>query len=292
MAWKKSRRGFAKDFPDLAYLPRRRSGWDWTLAALGYAARRDIQGGKPDLSAWAARHGLPPSARARDLGEEVAILWHGTSRARADKIAEHGLFSKGGLWTTSDPTIAHSFTRGRSERFATEGAMVCLVMDRRDYAFEHDFVVEGPGNIFRFHRGLPPDVVEYVLFHEEARFFGPRRARRPAPWPSAKFKKREGDWAPAQKAPVRYSDTAAYSTVREFAELCVDRLLAELGELRAVEIFSTLYALIRPWDALTHEDVLALIEEKCAPARRRQKARTLRARAASPADHRRSRRSP
>ena len=150
MAWKKNKRVGTQGLPDLVYLPKDRCGWDWTLAALAYAARRRIEGGKPDLAAWAARHGLPPSGRARGYGEDAAILWHGTSRARAEKIAEHGLFSKGGLWTTSDPTIAHGYTRGRSERFAADGAMVCLVMDRRGYAFEQDFVVEGPGTIFRF----------------------------------------------------------------------------------------------------------------------------------------------
>jgi len=279
MAWKKNRAKGLKDFPDLQYVPRDRCGWDTTLSALAYGARREIEGGKPDLAAWAARHGLPPSARARSLGDEVAVLWHGTSRARAEKIAEHGLFSKGGLWTTSDPFIAHSFTRGRSERFAIEGAMVCLVMDRRQYEHERDFAIEGAGKIFRFHRGLPPELVEYVLFHEEARFFGPARAKQPARWPSAKLKRREGKWAPAQKAPVRYSDAASYSTVREFAELCVDRLLSELGEVAAIEVFSTLYALISPWDALEHAEVFDVIDEKCvARRRRRSKVPTFRAR--------------
>jgi hypothetical protein len=282
MGWKKRKKPFVKDFPDVAYLPPERTGWDFTLAALAYGARREIECGKPDLGRWAARHGLPPSARASDLGEDAAILWHGTSRARADKIAEHGLFSKGGLWTTSDPRIAHAFTRGRSERFAAEGAMVCLVMDRRVYAAERDFVVEGGGDVFRFHKGLPADVVEYVLVHGEGRFLGPGPASAPAPWPSGKFKKRGGEWVPLQKPPARYSDAASYSTAAEFAGLCLRRLLDELGEVAAVEVFSALYSLIEPWEALTHEDVFDLIEEHCERGRRRGKIQALRPRGARP----------
>ena len=273
MVWKKNKRLAAQGLPDLAWVPKQRCGWDCTLIAHAYAMRRAIEGGKPDLAAWAARHGLPASAKYLALGEEVAILWHGTSRARAGKIAEHGLFSKGGLWTTSNPTIAHSFTRGRSERFATEGAMVCLVMDRREYEFERDFVVEGNGGIFRFHKGLPAHVVEYVLFHEAVQFFG-ERAPAAAPWPAAKFKKREGRWTPVQKTPARYDDEHGYSTPREFAELCVRRLLADLEVIGAIEIFAMLYSLITPRDAITHDDVFELIEDVCKPLRKRQKLRT------------------
>ena len=77
---------------DLQYLPRQRCGWDCTLASLAYAARTVIEGARPDLAAWAARHGVSASARYRELESDALVLWHGTSRERAGKIAEHGLF--------------------------------------------------------------------------------------------------------------------------------------------------------------------------------------------------------
>jgi hypothetical protein len=267
MTWKPNRKLVSRGFKDLEYLPKERCGWDCTLASLSYGVRIDVERRLPDLSAWAERHGMPASARHQDLGSDALILWHGTSRERADKIAEHGLFHKRGLWTTSDPKIAHSYCRSRSERFATEGAVVCLVLGRGDVVEGRDYALEHNGNILRFHQGLPPDVVEYVLVHEEIRFIGQARARRRSPWPSAKFKKRSGSWVPVQKTPVRYSDAAGYCTAQEFAEICVDRLLSELSEVTALDVFSTLYTRIAPCDAHTHHDVFDVIDRRCVAGR-------------------------
>jgi hypothetical protein len=278
MPWQRNKRLMAEGFRDLQYLPRDRCGWDMTLASLAFNARLTVERRPPDLAAWAARHGLPASGRYVALGPDALVLWHGTSRPRAEKIAEHGFFHKGGLWTAVDPFISHSFCRTRSDRFATEGAVVCAVVDRRTIVEGRDFSVENAGEIMRFHHGLPPDLVEYVLLHREVRFTGRDAARRPSPWPGAKFRKEHGRWVPVQKTPVRYSDSAAYSTLEEFARLSLDRLLAALGEVTALEVFSALYAAVRPWDALAHDDVLALIEDRCTEGRKRGKFQTFRAR--------------
>jgi len=278
MPWKANKKLVSQGLGDLEYLPRERCGWDNTLACLAFGMRMDIERRAPDLNAWAARHGVPPSAKYRDLGRDALVLWHGTSRERAGKIARHGLFHKRGLWTAIHPGIPHSFCRGRSERFATEGAVVCILLDRRELSEGRNFEVQGKGdNVIRFHHGLPADVVEYVLLREQIRFTGKHRARHPAPWPAPKFKKRSGAWVPIQKAPARYSHSASYSSAQQFAAICVDRLLEELVEVTALEIFSCVYAAATPWDALSHQEILDAIGEKCAPFRRRGKHKTFHA---------------
>jgi len=278
MGWKRNRK-LAADFPDLQYLPKARCGWDCTLASLAFGVRRDILGGSPDLSAWAARHGVAASARYQELGPDARVLWHGTSRSRADKIAEHGLFHKRGLWTTLNPFIAHGFCRGRAERFGADGAVVCLVLNRSALEPGRDFSVEGKGDIFRFHHGLPPELVEYVLVNEEIRFTGRERASRPKPWQRGVFKKREGEWEPAQQTPVRYSDAASYSSLEEFTAICLDQLLTALGEITALELFSCLYACVQPWDALPHAEIFEMIESRYVPRHRRARWQTFAARA-------------
>jgi hypothetical protein len=278
VAWKANKRLVKEGFPDLEYLPRERTGWNATLTSLAFAVRRDIGRAPPDLGAWAARHGVAPSGRWAAVGPDALVLWHGTSRERADKIREHGLFHKKGLWTTLDPRVAHGYCRGRSERFATEGAMVCIVLDPGEVAEGQHYDTESKGDILRFHQGLPPDVVEYVLVADEIRFTGPRRARRPTPWPKGRFKRRGGEWVPVSRPPVRYSDEASYATLEEFVGLTMDRLLEELGAAAAIEVFSMLYALVEPWDALEHDVVFDLLEERCIPDVRRAKWRTFRAR--------------
>jgi hypothetical protein len=274
MPWKKNKKGLARTYPDLEYLPRARCGWDATLAALAFSWRRRLAEAPPDLAAWAARHGVPASQRYLDLGSDAFVLWHGTSRARAEKIVEHGLFHKRGLWTTLEPQIAHGFTRGRSERFGTDGAMVCIVLDHRTVERGRDYDVEGKGDIFRFQHGLPAEVVEYVLVAEEIRFLGRERASRPAPWPAARLSKRDGGWVPVQQVPVRYSDTATYSTLEEFLRLCLHRLADDLGAFAAIELFSTAYGLVSPLDALPHALLLDLLETACVQARRRARVPT------------------
>ena len=267
MSWKKNKRLVSQGYRDLQYLPKGRSAWDFTLACLAYAARMAAEHRSPELGASAARHGVPASGRCQELGSDALVLWHGTSRLRAEKIQEHGLFHKRGLWTTLDPALAHSFCRSRSERFGIEGAVVCLVLDQTTSVEGLDFDIEGRGDIYRFRHGLPSDVVEYVLMHEAIRFTDRARTRFPAPWPGGKFKRQSGTWAPVQRAPVRYSETADCSTLLDFVLLCLGRLLTELTEVSALEVFSTLYAAVDPQDALTHSDILSLIEERCEPAR-------------------------
>jgi len=73
---------------------------------------------------------------------------------------------------------------------------------------------------------------------------------------------------------------ASFSSVEQFARICLERLLAELEVVTALEVFSMLYALVEPWDALDHALVFALLDECCLPHRRRARLRTLRARPA------------
>ena len=267
MAWKKNRHLVAEGFTDLAYLPRGTSSWDCTLAAMAYAVRRKIDRDAPDLNAWAARHCLPASARYQELSSHALVLWHGTSRPRATKIVEHGLFSKGGLWATVNPSIAHVYARGRSERYAAEGAMVCLVLDRRELADGTDCTVE-QDEIVRFHHGLPAGVVEYVLTQEEMSFVGSHRARTPAPWPAARFKCKGGSWRPVQAVPVRYDQWRSFSSLEEFVHIVCARLRDDLGPFTALEAFSALYAAVSPRQAVKHRDVLDLLEPWRVPARR------------------------
>jgi hypothetical protein len=79
--------------------------------------------------------------------------------ARAEKIVQHGLFHKDGVWTTTNPTISHAFCRWRSDRFELPGAVVCLVIDKSELVEGRHFTLEGKGDIYRFHAALPPAVL-------------------------------------------------------------------------------------------------------------------------------------
>ena len=257
----------AHNFPDLAFVPSGRSAWDCTLAGLAYGMRLDIPGATADLNAWATRHGLPGSRSYELLGDSAVVLWHGTSRDRADKIAAHGLFHKKGLWTARHPKIPHAFCRMRSARFGAEGAVICLVLDRTQLVEGHDYETEGNGNVVRFHHGLPPEIVEYILVREEIRFVGAERASDLKPWPKARFKHSGGQWRPVRQTPVRFSEAHTFSTLSEYMGLCVSRLLDELDGVSPLEIFSVLYNLVDPWDAVRHADILDLVDSLSAQIR-------------------------
>jgi hypothetical protein len=237
----------------------------------------DIEGSPPSLNAWAARHGMAASGRCAELGNAAVVLWHGTTRERADHILEHGLFHKRGLWAARHPAISHSFCRNRSARFETEGAIVSFVVDEETAGAEAEWENE---NVVRFHHGLPPEVVQYVLVHDQARFVGGEPAHEPRPWPGDRFKRRGADWVSVRQPPVRYSDAESYSSASELARLCLRRLLDECREIGALEAFSCIYAAVEPWKALEHGDILTLLDDVCEPCRQRGRLKTFKRREA------------
>jgi hypothetical protein len=261
MGWKVNKKLVDEGYVDLKYLPKERCGWDMTLATLVYGIRMELENRSPDLNVWAASHGVSPSRRYVELGSDALVLWHGTSRERAEKIETHGLFRKRGLWTALNPQIAHSFCRARSGRFGTEGAVVCILLDRNTVKEGHDYSVEGRGDILRFHHRLPPDVVEYVLYHSKIEFTGELRASHPKPWGCARFKKREGKWIPLSTPPVHFSEGKYYSTLREWLELTVRRVFEEFGEVAALEVFSRVYSNVKPWEAVSHEEIFESLRQ-------------------------------
>lgn len=266
--WSKNRELVRDGFKDLAYLPRARTGWNATLAACAYSARRQI-GGAVDLNQWAVMHGCPASARYHELGESALVLWHGTAAARATRIAQYGLFHKRGLWTTLEPRIAHGYTRSRASNKGAGSATVVLLLDRSKVRAGVDYDEETSA-VYRFHTGLPPDNIEYILYDDRIEFLGQRKAKQPKPWGVARFKRKEGRWIPLSKPPVQFDDEHTYISKDEWLHLSVQRILLTLGTAPAIEIFSSLYATIAPWSALEHGEVFRALEKLCdAPRHRR-----------------------
>ena len=64
--------------------------------------------------------------------------------------------------------------------------------------------------------------------------------------------------------------------------ICLDRLLAQLGDATSLEIFATLYACVRPRDALVHQAIFDLIDRRCTSRRRPNRRPLFRAAAAVP----------
>jgi hypothetical protein len=268
MSWKRRKDNLAHKFPDLEYLPPGKSAWDCSLSSLAYGIRMDIQGVEASLNDWATRHGVSGSGSYERYGDSAMVLWHGTSRERADKIAEHGLFHKRGLWTAPHPRIPHAFCRTRSARFRTEGAVICLVLDRDQLIEGRDYEVENYSNTIRFQHGLPPRVVQYILVRDEIRYVGTERAAQTNPWVKARFKHSAGQWRPICQTPVRFSEDESFSTLNEFVRLCIAKLLHELDGVSPLETLSVLYSLVDPWEALRHDDVIDILGEISSQIRR------------------------
>jgi hypothetical protein len=266
-AWRKQRRLVREGFKDLAYMPPGRDEWNATLAAVAFGYRRAA--GAADLNLWAAMHAVPPSRRWAMLGERAAVLWHGTSARRAEKVREVGLFHKRGVWSALEPRIAHGYTRGRSMQFQAGSAMVVLVVDRGELVEGRHFSYEGP-KIVRFHGNVPREWIEYILWDDRVEFVGAARAAAPKPWAVARFKRREGRWVPHSRPPVRFDRRRTYRDRAGWLELSVRRVFETLGSATAVEVFSSLYATIDPWKALQHEEVFAALDRLCDEPRPRR----------------------
>jgi hypothetical protein len=74
---------------------------------------------------------------------------------------------------------------------------------------------------------------------------------------------------PRSKPPVRLDARRSYSDLDEWLTLSIRRIGEALGTFAAVEVFSSLYATIDPWDALTHRQVFDAIDRLCGGCKRR-----------------------
>lgn len=267
--WRPNQKLVHSGFKDLKYLPR--TGWNATLAAYAYATRRDMTR-FPDLNLWAAMHNCPASARYEELGDDAIVLWHGTSSTRAEKIAEFGLFHKRGLWTTLNPQIAHGYTRGRSNAYGAGSATVVLLLDRRTIQEGEHYDHDSP-EILRFRCGMPPEVIEYILWDDRIEFLGEQRAKQPRPWGTARFKKIDGRWYPRSQPPVRFDDEHAYFDKEEWLHISIQRILSTLESALAIEVFSSLYATMHPWEALTHEEIFKTLDVLCGGVQQRRRSK-------------------
>lgn len=99
---------------------------------------------------------------------------------------------------------------------------------------------------------------------EIARFLdaGEERCRHVSPWGTARFKRQGGKWVPRSQPPVRLDGERRYSDFQEWLALSVERILGELESATALEVFSSLYATLDPWEALEHETILAHLERQ------------------------------
>ena len=68
---------------------------------------------------------------------------------------------------------------------------------------------------------------------------------------------------PRSRPPVRFDRGRSYSELDEWLDLSIRRILETLGEAAAVEVFSSLYATVDPWEALAHRQVFAALERLC-----------------------------
>jgi hypothetical protein len=87
---------------------------------------------------------------------------------------------------------------------------------------------------------------------------------------SIHFKKKEGRWVPLSRPPVRFDDEHAYSDLGEWLYLSIERILSTLGSACAIEVFSSLYATINPWEALEHAAIFTALERLCHVSRHRR----------------------
>ena len=264
-SWQKNRKMVKRGYSDLVYLPRSKAGWNATLAALAFSQRLN-RAGHADLNEWAVMHGAPGSSRYAELGESALVLWHGTSDERARRIGEVGLFHKRGMWATSEPRIAHGYTRWRTRQYGVGSATVVLVLDRSEIEegvhYSHDSEV-----IYRFHSGVDSHHIQYIIWGDHLEFRGDERAAEPSPWGRGRFKRQGGKWVPLSRPPVRLDEGSRYADFDEWLTQSITRILRRLGEATAVEVFSSLYATLDPWRALEHESILTRLEELCAGRR-------------------------
>ena len=128
---------------------------------------------------------------------------------------------------------------------------------------EEEFHFSQGANEVRLYSRVSPDFVEYVLWSDRVDFAGKEKAKSARPWPRFKFKKQRGEWIPLTRPPVRFDDECRFASKQEWLDLGIRRILTTIGSATAIEVFSSLYSTIDPWEALEHDEILAVLEGFC-----------------------------
>jgi len=79
--------------------------------------------------------------------------------------------------------------------------------------------------------------------------------------------RRGGKWVPVSRPPVRFDSRCTYENFDEWLDLSIARIVTTLGAAAAIEVFSSLYATVRPPQALEHKQIFAALEKLCDPPR-------------------------
>ena len=139
--------------------------------------------------------------------------------------------------------------------------MFALVLTQKELE-ERFYFSQGTQEV-RLYARVSPDYIEYILWSDRLQFAGSTKVTHPRPWPRFRFKKQGGEWIPLTRTPVRFDAEQAFSTKQEWLEMSIRRILGELGPATPIELFSSLYSTMEPWDALQHDEIFAALERLC-----------------------------
>ena len=77
-------------------------------------------------------------------------------------------------------------------------------------------------------------------------------------------------------APNHLSDLTANTPTlmkEEWLRVSIQRILSTLESAPAIEVFSSLYATIHPWESLTHQEIFETLDPLCGEVQQRQRFR-------------------
>ena len=66
---------------------------------------------------------------------------------------------------------------------------------------------------------------------------------------------------------MRFDGGGDYGDLAGWLELSIERILATLGSATAIEVFSSLYATLDPWEALEHEAIFDALARRAGASR-------------------------
>ena len=245
---------------DLLRGPRRE--WDFLRLAEAYAARRQRED-NASLNEFAVEHGALASALYERVRDRGAVLWHGTSLPRAEKILEHGFMYVKGVWMAVNTSTPLGFARNRSQQSGSRPAILISVIDLDLY---HDGVHfhARPGEV-RFTDAVPPDVVQYLLTDRDFRYVGEGRASRHQLPATIAFVKRQGRWVVPTQNPAVYDALRdlTYRSAEEWLELKLTDFFEARGRATPIEAFCAVYATCQPAEAVPRAAVVEWLARRC-----------------------------
>ena len=244
-------------------LRRNRNSWPFFELVTAFKWRLEREP-EASFNAFLAEIGLPESVHYAETEGHNIVLWHATYARHIDNILQYGFFHHEGVFF-APPTFGLPFglaaaIAGEDKKHPTDLVVFACLFDLEECRQGEHY--EPRRHEYRFMGRVSPEVVFAVLTRDKVECIG-EPARTGNGVTPVQFARKGKGWGIPSRNPYHLHGGRFFSTPEEWLDGYLDYLFERHEGLTLLEIFNGAYMNISPKEALTPEQIVKTLCEKC-----------------------------